>query len=471
MYIFINLGIILVGVGLTFLAIKLSKIKDTQSRLIFILYMIFWIPTLICRDYTGSMQEHIQSTVYSGAILIVPLMAYGLIGLLFRPLVDLLSIKMKSRKNVIFLALGIQLATLIPFIFVPNTATSIIQSIGCGIAASCIGLFNLIFDDNQRNQTVFASISILAIPPILAQIFASSIESLVATAIPAIYTHNDYINTMLSLWAISCVLIVAAFVMAIFVKPRKRLLYSPVKQKTQIKSKSSWFSFIMLCLGGMFVLIIRWITAGPTAGIQLTYISAHYGTQSKYYEGFTGFIYTLGQLVGTIITTYSLSKWHHKEKEIRSYLTLASVGVGIAYCILSGFLLNVPAFIGLLTLSGFSYGLIYPVIIAVAVKKIFPNTKYQTPMGLLNTFLALGICIGTFVVTWWKAPVFDQIHGFSTYSFDDFITQNWNMMFLCIACELTIVVCYLVSRTIDNKYPEKLVTKKNVANLMGDTEL
>jgi hypothetical protein len=79
------------------------------------------------------------------------------------------------------LALFFQLVTYIPIICAPSLATNIIQSLGVGLGASCIGSYQLLFNEQYGKAKQFLTVSILSIPPLLADFISSPIQSIVAS--------------------------------------------------------------------------------------------------------------------------------------------------------------------------------------------------------------------------------------------------------------------------------------------------
>ena len=165
----IVLSAIIAGTGVYIWRIKLG---NKNNVLLFILFIFYWMAPLMCREYTGQMHlamNNIEGVPGDNGFLFwLPLTVYGIAGLIYRPLTDVLSYKMKSRKNLIYISLGIQIGTLLPMFFIQSLATNIIQSIGTGVGASIIGLFNLMFSEEHHNKKIFKNVSIMALPPLIA---------------------------------------------------------------------------------------------------------------------------------------------------------------------------------------------------------------------------------------------------------------------------------------------------------------
>ncbi|MDE7433950.1 MAG: hypothetical protein K2M43_02360 [Mycoplasmoidaceae bacterium] len=69
--------------------------------------------------------------------------------------------------------------TYIPIVIYPCTATNVVQSVGVGIGASAIGTYQLLFNEQYGKSRQFLTVSILSIPPLLADFISSPIQSLV----------------------------------------------------------------------------------------------------------------------------------------------------------------------------------------------------------------------------------------------------------------------------------------------------
>jgi hypothetical protein len=81
----------------------------------------------------------------------------------------------------IYLALLIGFITYIPIIFVQSTATNVIQSLGVGVGASMIGTFQLMFNEQHGKTKQFLTVSLLSIPPLLADFISSAIQSTISS--------------------------------------------------------------------------------------------------------------------------------------------------------------------------------------------------------------------------------------------------------------------------------------------------
>lgn len=463
----VNACIILLGALLTFLVIWRLKIKDKNSILLFILYIIYWIGPLMTRDYTGLIQLHFGLND-KGTLLIVPLLAYGVVGLFWRPLSDLFSYKLRSRKSVLYISLGLQVVCLIPMIIRCNLATNIIQSIGAGVGASCIGMFNLMFNEHDAKRKTLQVVSILAIPPILAQFFASGFVSFVTTFESNMHTSKQFIDVIWFLWVFALFFAVASTVLTIFVKEKRETLYHTNKYKEPIKNKYDAWALVLICVAAVAMSLVKWATAGPTASIQIAYIGNKLGTDTRFYEGYSSLINTVGQFGGVILTGLLLNR---AKKDWTIPLVCISCGASILYLSLSSSIINIPVYMGTQVINGFSYGIVSTIIIGIAMNKFFSSGNLITPVGIYNFALSLGICLGNLTTCLMKQELFDQIHGFSTYSFKDFAFKNGVLSLICLLIIFAMVGAYFGYYVINKKHPPKHSLDKSKFATTGETEV
>jgi hypothetical protein len=113
----------------------------------------------------------------------MPLASYGFIGIFTRLFADYFTFLKRNRKSMIYLAIIIGMITFIPIIIVQNIATNIVQSLGVGVGASMIGTYQLMFNEQYNNDTSkhFLTISLLSIPPLIADFVSSSIQSIISS--------------------------------------------------------------------------------------------------------------------------------------------------------------------------------------------------------------------------------------------------------------------------------------------------
>jgi len=469
-YIGINIALIFVAAGLTFLTIKLLKIKEKSMILLFIVYIIYWIAPLVTRDYTALIQIHMD--IKNNVFLFVPIVVYGIIGLFYRPLSDFMALRMKSRKNVIYISLALQFALALPFFIIPCFATNIVQSIGAGIGASCIGLFNLMFNERESKKKIAYTVSILALPPLIAQFFASGFICIIVSIVHASHTGVEYVDIVKYLWLIGMVMCVAAGIITIFIKEKGETLYQNDKSVVRvIKTNKDWGIFIGLCLCAALVSFAKWCVGGATASVQIAYVANKTGVDTRAYEGYASLVGSVGQIIGLIVANLWLS-YDKKTKHKRLYLIIIASALGILYFLLNSFYVNIPMFMLSSLISGCSYGIFANILLAIILVNVFNSKrKIISPVGVYNTALAVGIVAGCFTNCFIKQGIFDQMHGFSTYSFDDFKVANTTVNVIGIICIVVALILYIVTWSLNKKNKRKRVVVKKKFAVTGDTEM
>ena len=105
----VNFSVLLVSLGVSIFLIFKIKFDDKNYRLLFIIYTLYWIAPMLLREYTSKMHTAMQGlsgNEWLASLMWVPVTVYGIIGLFWKPLNDLLSHRLKSRKNVIYISLN-----------------------------------------------------------------------------------------------------------------------------------------------------------------------------------------------------------------------------------------------------------------------------------------------------------------------------------------------------------------------------
>ena len=472
----LNVILLSLVIGGTVLLVWRLKLGSKNKVLLFVLFILYWMAPLMCREYTGQMHIH-QGIGDGGSLLWVPLTVYGFAGLLWRPLTDVICYKLKSRKNVIYISLTIQFLTLWPmFVWPGSFACNIIQSIGTGIGASGIGLFNLMFSEQEHHRKVFATVSILALPPLIAEFITSCIEAVLCGLVPEhgiegeLIDPSVYLHYLKWLWLVAIIFIICSFVITKFIKEDKQTLFVLEKKKEVVSSQHDGWFIALMCLAGMCFIFVRWVTAGPSSVTQLIYIAVGSGEvvtapfsahimpdvtieEVKFFEGYLSLMFAFGQLVGAIISGIALSRRHNNTKWI---LVLIGGIIWILYLVANVQVINVHMFFWTNILNGIGFGLILPVFIGVLINKRFKKVKILTPLGLFNTALALGIIAASLFNNIIKGPIYDFHFSPITSVYDKFDPINMLVNYTTAGVAILMVVLFGISFAIHKKHPPKV---------------
>jgi len=406
----VNFLILALSIGGTSILIWRLKFNDKNTKLLFILYILYWMAPIMTREYTGQMHLHLDFKYDNGVFLFIPIMVYGIIGLFWRPLNDVLTYKMKSRKKVLYLSIALQFFTIVPFIAYPCFITNIIQSIGAGIGASAIGLFNMMFDESYHHRKVFKTVSIIALPPLIAELISSAMEAILMTFLPHKAEGADYWSIVWFLWVFSIIFIIASWVVTVFIKEKPQMLYKTNIVKEPVKKGSDWAIIVLMCVVAIGIMLIRWATAGPTATTQLIWVGEHRTERpvdTRFFEAYLSLIYALGQLVGMIISGVWLTRSKNKYHVEKIILFIIAGLMWMIYLGVTSHYPSVPMFFGMNFINGLGFGIVWNIVLGIMMKKIFMRRNIITPVGVFNTFLSLGVCMGGFLVNMVKGNLFD----------------------------------------------------------------
>lgn len=472
--ILINLGILIFSlIGAGFLVYKI-KFEDNNYRLLFILYTCCWVGPMILREYTSQMHNHMGFDENTAKFLLpFVLVVYGLVGLLWRPLTDVFAFKFNSRKKVIYISLLFQFVCYIPMFIYPCLVTNIIQSVGCGVGASCIGLFNLMFNEQHAKQKIFLTATLLSLPPLLAEFISSVLQSLVTSFLPNPATQSDYLNVVKWMWFIALVFLVIAAVIGFFVKENKALLYKDNQYKEPVSTTSSWFVVVLICLATIMTSFTKFTTSGPASVTQLDYIATYHEGLNKIkgYDGYLSTIFTIGQIAGNLIIGLILSK-----KFNEWVLFTSGIGCWIIFMILTTTIgVQSPyIFLTVNILNGFAFGITYNIIVSKMIKKFFLKSNVITPMSVYNTSLSIGIVASTWFNPWMKGTVFGALAKYfkdcdkaieagkdipkiSSDDWNNFVHINNIVNIIVMAAIVVMWIAFSSAYFIEKKYPPKLI--------------
>ncbi|WP_052663884.1 MFS transporter [Mycoplasmoides alvi] len=395
----INLGIFfLIFLGSGILLWKL-KFDNPGYKLLFVFYTIFWFPLMLVRSYRGTMNNDLG---VSTALLWVPLTVYGLVGIVVRPFFDFLGVYFHSRKIIVYIALILQICTFIPLIVSPSFETNVIQSIGVGIGASCIGTFSLWFNEQHAKTKPFLTISVLSLPPLLADFLASPIQSLVRSF--AFETNTNHADPffMRYLWVIALCAIVINLVIGIFLKEDRSSvgLKVDVSKKKVIANKWDWLLLTGVIVVGASIDFTKFATGDSIATLTIQDIGG--ANNTKAFEGYVSALFSGFQLIGGILMGLCLTKYFSKNL-IYIFGALFFILYNFATILITNSYVSpsVPgaiAFLCIQPLNGFGYGILYNLLIANVLSLTFKTNKFS-PLGLYQCFASITISCGTFFTT------------------------------------------------------------------------
>lgn len=469
----LNLSVLVVSLIVSGILIWKIKFDDKNYRLLFVIYTLYWIAPMLLREYTSQMHIAMSGattpeggTSWLDSLLWVPVTVYGIIGLFWKPLNDLLSHKLKSRKNVIYISLALQMAGAIPMVIYPCFTTNIIQSITVGIGASGIAVFNLMFNEQYAKKKVFLTVSLLSLPPLIAEFISSVLQCCVTSFLPAnpkldpgtpemIAYWNQYIDIVKYMWVIGIICIAATIITTLFIKEKTALLYKDNQYKEPVQNKWDGWVVALLILCAAVTSFIKFTTAGGTAITELKYIGDHQGINTNGYEGYLSVIFTVGQMAANILCGLYLVKKMNKW----AIFSIAS-GLWIAYAVCQAAVLNVYARLPLNLINGFAFGITYNLIVGMVMNKFFVKTNKITPITTYNLGLSIGICSSQFFNTFMKQEVFAG----GTLKWDEFVSINWIVIICVIVTMVVMWGMFTGAFFIDKKHPPQKVLVNKVKN-------
>ena len=374
----VNLCIFIVVLAGSIWYLYRLPIKQKGFKLLFLTYTSFWIAPMLLRAYTGTLQNMIDFKHTA-----IVLAAYGLIGIIVRPLADVVSCSLKSRKGFLYLACIIQMALYIPVLVVPNTTTNLIESIGVGFGASCIGTFQLLFREQYPGFKNYATVSLLSIPPLLANFLTAPLQSILMVASHTEGNKITDINVLKYLWLIGLIFTLITIILVFFIKENREQFGT---QNADIfEPKKDSLELVLLCIIGSIITFIKFSNSGAVGTLHLQSLGKLSNKNTSGYEGYLSVIFSLAQLIGGVMVGTILIKK-------MSNISIFWLGVlsWIVYMISATYITHPLGYFFIHALNGFGYGVLYNFVLGSVLSKSF-NTPWISPMGVYQSILSIGI--------------------------------------------------------------------------------
>lgn len=462
----VNSAIFLILVLLSIILVNKIKLENKGYKYLFWLYTLFWMPIMLVRPYRGTMQNAIDPQLTTFIIAL-----YGLVGIFIRIFADVISFLFKYRKAFLYFSVVAELILFIPILITPNTATNIVSTIGIGIGASCIGTYELLFKEQYGNKKAFLTVSVLSVPPLLANFITAPVQSIMKT----IATTNNKIDPQILkyMWIISAVLLVITFIMLVFYKEKRMQVGLSNQQKAvnlHHDKKYDYIMFIFLAIIGSLIAFIKFSNSDALATQHLQNLSTlNYGSQIPVasYEGYISVIFSLFQLVAGILMGLVLIR----RINVISIFCIGS-SVWVVYLISSSFISNPAWYFVIHSLNGFGYGILYNLVLAL-VLKISLDNKIITKMGIYQSILSIGIMCSGWFTGWIKESVIPSVGTTPTISLAQYMHHYLiqNVVLMAVVVVMTITFVFLIkgvnSKTKDftlNIKQDELKVQNKVAN-------
>lgn len=359
------------------------KLEAKGYKYLFITYIIYWMSIMLLRPYRGTLQKLIDPEFVT-----IVLSAYGFIGIFIRPFADWFNYLFKNRKSFLYFGVIFQLICFIPLLVVPNNVTSYLQSIAIGVGASCIGSFELLFKEQFNPKKSYLTISILSIPPLIANFLTSPIQSIMVSISKV--NGKIHLDTFKYMWVIGISFALIALIALFFIKENKLYFGSLYKKENIIKNKNQYLNLILLSISGLLITFIKFSNSDAVATLHLQKLGQLNNMDTSGYEGYLSVVFSLFQLIGGVLVGTVLIK---RMKSI--YIFLIGSIIWILYDISSIFNSNPISFMVIHALNGFGYGILYNLVLGKVLNYSF-KTKKVTPMGVYQSILAIGITCSSF---------------------------------------------------------------------------
>lgn len=367
--IIVNLSTIISILYFVFLVFIIFKYKLSKYQVALFFYtMLFWSGLKVIRPFFGVYAKEldiVQVTAIIGA--------YGLISIFVRYPLGLISDKIKNKLTIMNISMVLLLISSVLVYFNPNLYTLYISNLVVGIGASVWGIINVAFAQSFENKKVFASIAILSMAPLFADVYTAPIQ--------AFARENAQTNLM---WLVAAFFAVITILFSFITKLNQEARIEQYRGKFTMKLFNK--EFIAYCVIGILVIFVKFASADNNA--QTFAVELNMGPVQ---EGYLSFIFTQAQLLAGVISGIVLAP-----KIGKKYTLLLGIVSMLIYTFAMYFVTSPNLMFWLFAFNGFGYGLTYTLLIAL-VLNIFEKNIQGQAMGIYQTVLAIGIYFGASV--------------------------------------------------------------------------
>ncbi len=369
--------------------------------------------------------------------------------------------KFKSRKSIILLSLIVQFVGVVPMIIKPCFVTNIIQSLCIGISIGAVSIFILMFNEQYGQKKIFTTVSLLSLPPMVADFTAATLISIVTSFInEKLDTPQERVGKLKWIWIIGLIFIIFAMILSIFLKENKELVFADNKYKEAVTNNWEICLLFFVLLISLFSTFVKRCTSGGSILLEMKFIAKHSG-KGEIIDKFSAYLAPLqniGNTSASLLTGFVLIKKYKK-----STLFVFASMLWLLFAIFSGIFVNIETKFILAIVNGFCYGMITNLLSGVMMKKYFAKTTKITPITLLSVLSSIGVVIGSFLNTFIKKPLLTKDYKSTVpkADWDEFMKLNRIIMFVIIFSIIFICFLFLSQDFIAKKYQKKVQKEIN----------
>lgn len=367
---------LIVTIGLVYWIYKKYELTKYQM-MVFVLLVLFWSSINIIRAYRkvyATSPLEFGGIGLDGIVAANIVAAYGLISIFARLPIFMLSDYFTSRKKIIGFAILFVFLTSLSVVVSVDAYTLFASSLALGIGASILSLFNVMFAETFTPKQAMVSVSILSVAPLLAEFFVAPIQSL-ATA--------QVVKNYGALWLISAILALVAFIFLLFVKDNKK----KERNFTVSKFKKVLFDrrFLTIAFLAIAVSFIRFASGQAN---MVAYARSELVLMDNVLVAYLDVMFSVFQLIAGVVAGLYLKQKIGTKNTL--YIGLASV---FLFSFIASSSTNSIVLFLVYGLNGFGYGILYNVLLGLALQPFDVDTR-EVSMGIYQTFFAIGIFYG-----------------------------------------------------------------------------
>ncbi len=353
-----------------FLILKHKLVKIQVHLLLFT--VLFWSIIKIVRPFVKVVGNEL-SIVNIAFIL----SSYGLISIFIRYPLGIMFDRMKNKMLLPIVGVVILATTSLLFFIESSALTLLLSNLALGIGASIWAVINVLYSQTFSKIKVFQSIAILSVAPLIA-------DGLTA---PLQFFARENGNTEI-LWLFSSIIAVVTFCYAmIFLRSFKG--EEILEKNNVLYTFKKYFdnkNLVIYTLIGILILMIRFAVTGANAQSYAVELG-----MSPFFEGYLSVVFSTAMLFGGLLSgTFLKSKFGVKVTLILGFVAFVIYSLG------NILMVNPQVMFYLYSFSGFGYGIVYTLLLAMILDASNSNNAGQN-MGIYQSFIAIGIFYGSYI--------------------------------------------------------------------------
>jgi MFS transporter, DHA1 family, multidrug resistance protein len=349
-----------------------SAISVRNKSIFLVVSFIFWFAHFV---YIPTLAPYIESLGGKYTFIGLVLSSYGLMQLLFRLPCGVFSDLMKIRKPFIIIGMLISAISCWAFALTHSLGWVLLSRSLAGLAAATWVAFTILYSSYFSNQEVHRAMGIISFVVVSAQLLGMSLNG---------YIVNEW-GWQAPFWIGGIIGIIGALLSLFIIEPKEGMIREPIN----LKDLASVIRDPQLLKVSILSILAHSIIFTTMFGFIPTY-TLSIGLQASDLSLIV-FSFMVPHAVATLFIGKVVVPFLGKWKSLRIAFLLSAL-----FTLVTPFIHTKGLLCLLQGLSGFSLGLLFPLLLGMAIEFI-PDEKRATAMGIYQAVYAIGMFAGPFL--------------------------------------------------------------------------